>query len=305
MARRHTVSFLALAFLLLAIIVQAAPAPNPTPITKLPSNAPNPKKDKPSYVKGLNNYGCKPSAKHPNPVILVHATLLTEQSWHPLFAPALVSQGYCVFALTYGRQPGVPFFGAVNYLESSAQELADFANNVLQVTNSTKVDLVGHSQGGVLGRYWVKYLGGAGKVNRMVGISAITHGTELSGLVTLGRLLGLLDNFQPLVETFCRGCYDMVTDSAFMRKLNAGGDTAEGVIHSYIATKYDEVITPYTSTFVHKSGVTNALVQDLCMFSIPEHLLMITSKVVLRWVLNQLDPVNAKTANCLSVFDWY
>lgn len=77
------------------------------------------------------------------------------------------------------------------------------------------------------------------------------------------------------------------------------------MIHSNIATRYDEVVTPYQTCYQNDPGVTNTLVQDLCALSIPEHLLMIDSKVVLRWVLNQLDPVNAKTANCLSVFDWY
>ncbi|KAG0206346.1 hypothetical protein BGX28_002200 [Mortierella sp. GBA30] len=293
--------FLALAWLsAFLLVVNAAPA-----IPHLPYNAPNPMRDKPTVVSGLNNYQCVPSAAHPRAVVLIHATLLTEESWHPLFAPALVKSGYCVFALTYGRQPGVPFFGAVNHLESSAREVGDFINGVLKATNTTQVDVVGHSQGGILSRYWMKYLDGAGKVHRMVGISAITHGTLLSGLVTLGEITGLLKPFEPLVDSFCLGCYDMIRDSAFMQKLNAGGDTTPGVIHSYIATRFDEVITPYQSTFTYAPGVTNTLVQDLCGLSVPEHLLMIGSKVVLRWVLNQLDPDNAKTANCLSVFDWY
>ncbi|KAF9180875.1 hypothetical protein BGZ50_005859 [Haplosporangium sp. Z 11] len=289
-----------ISFSTLSVLTDAAPAS-----IRLPYNAPNPKRDKPTVVAGLNNFNCVPSKAHPRPVVLVHSTLLTEESWHPLFAPALVKQGYCVFALTYGRQPGVPFFAGVNRLESSAQEVGNYINSVLKATNTSQVDIVGHSQGGILGRYWIKYLDGAGKVNKMVGISAITHGTYLSGLVTLGQITGLLDPFQSLVDSFCLGCYDMITDSEFMRKLNAGGDTAPGVTHSYIATKYDEVITPYQSTFTYAPKVTNQLVQDLCSLSFPEHLLMISSKVVLRWVLNQLDPDNAKTANCLSAFDWY
>ncbi|KAH7046256.1 secreted lipase [Linnemannia elongata] len=284
-----------------------------TPITALPAvpilpyNAPNPKRDagRTTVVSGLNNWDCRPSAAHPRAIVLVHATLLTEESWHPLVAPALVKNGYCVFALTYGRQPGVPFFGAVNHLESSAREVGDFVNKVLAATNTTQVDMVGHSQGGILGRYWMKYMDGAGKVYRMVGISAITHGTLLSGLVLLGEVTGLLKPAEPLIDAFCAGCYDMIRDSDFMKKLNAGGDTTPGVIHSYIATRYDEVITPYQSTFSLSSGVTNTLVQDLCAVSVPEHLLMVGSKVVMRWILNQLDPPNAKTANCLSVFDWY
>ncbi|KAF9965060.1 hypothetical protein BGZ70_005483 [Mortierella alpina] len=231
----------------LSVCVQVAHALPALP--HLPYNAPNPMRDKPTVVSGLNNYNCRPSRAHPRAVVLVHSTLLTEESWHPLFAPALVKSGYCVFALTYGRQEGVPFFAGVNDLEGSAR--------------------------------------------------------ELSHLVTLGEALGLLKPFEPVVDSFCKGCYDMITDSPFMQKLNAGGDTTPGVIHSYIATRYDEVITPYESTFTRSPGVTNVLLQDLCGVSFPEHLLMLGSKVVVRWMLNQLDPNNARTANCLSVFDWY
>ncbi|KAF9922975.1 hypothetical protein FBU30_006903 [Linnemannia zychae] len=296
-----------LAVWLICLFYISTPATAAPAIPTLPYNAPNPKRDagRTTVVAGLNNWNCKPSVAHPRPVVLVHATLLTEESWHPLVAPALVKNGYCVFALTYGRQPGVPFFGAVNHLTTSAQEVGDFVERVLAATNTTQVDMVGHSQGGILGRYWMKYLGGAGKVYRMVGISAITHGTTLSGLVVLGELTGLLKPAEPLVDAFCAGCYDMIRDSDFMKKLNDGGDTTPGVIHSYIATRFDEVITPYQSTFTFAPGVTNTLVQDLCALSVPEHLLMVTSKVVMRWILNQLDPANAKTANCLSVFDWY
>lgn len=50
-------------------------------------------------IAGLNNYNCKPSAAHPRPLILVHATLLTADSWTD-FVPTFQQQGWCVFALT-------------------------------------------------------------------------------------------------------------------------------------------------------------------------------------------------------------
>ncbi|KAF9897090.1 hypothetical protein BX616_006203, partial [Lobosporangium transversale] len=115
-------------------------------------------------ISGLNNYNCKLTPAHPRPLLLVHATLLTEDSWWT-FAPVLIREGYCVFALTYGRSDNIPFVGGVAPIEDSAQELATFADNILKRMNVTQLDYVGHSQGGILGRYWMKYLGGAGKVN--------------------------------------------------------------------------------------------------------------------------------------------
>lgn len=50
-------------------------------------------------IKDLNNYSCKLTKAHPRPVILVHATLLTLDSWKD-FVPTLVDGGYCPFALT-------------------------------------------------------------------------------------------------------------------------------------------------------------------------------------------------------------
>ncbi|KAF9079490.1 hypothetical protein BGX27_006360, partial [Mortierella sp. AM989] len=163
--------------------------------------------------------------------------------------------------------------------------------------NVAQVDIVGHSQGGILARYWIKYLDGAGKVYRHVGVSPINHGTTLSSITILAKALGLFDPSKPFADSIAPSFYQMVNDSDFIKKLNAGGDTAPGVVHSNIATKFDEVVTPYKTAFQLQAGVTNVVLQDLCMLSINEHLTMVNTKVVLQFVLNQLDPSTAKTAN--------
>ncbi|KAF8923723.1 hypothetical protein BGZ58_002618 [Dissophora ornata] len=167
--------------------------------------------------------------------------------------------------------------------------------------NVTQVDIVGHSQGGILARYWMKYLDGAGKVYRHIGISPITHGTTLDSLTIWAAAWGVFAPLSDFFNVIAPSFTEMVTNSTFMNKLNAGGDTASGVIFSNIATKYDEVVTPYTTCFQEDSGVTNVVLQDLCILSLNEHLTMVNSLVVLQFVLNQLDPSNAKTANCLSL----
>ncbi|KAG0305211.1 hypothetical protein BGZ98_004469 [Dissophora globulifera] len=251
-------------------------------------------------IQGINNYACKLTAAHPRPVILVHATLLTVDSWSDI-APPLIAQGYCVFGLTYGKFGALTALGGLAPIEQSAQELATFAGNVMDKLNATQVDIVGHSQGGILARYWMKYLGGNGKVNKHVGISAITHGTTLDTLTTLAKTFNIFNAAQPLFDAIAPSFFQMVAGSSFMDKLNAGGDTAPGVIHSNIGTKFDEVVTPFNSTFQSDAGVTNVLLQDLCILSLNEHLTMVNSKVVLQFVLNQLDPSTAQTANCLSL----
>ncbi|KAF8952399.1 hypothetical protein BGZ46_003498 [Entomortierella lignicola] len=250
-------------------------------------------------ITGLNDYSCKLTAAHPRPLVLVHATLLTVDSWSN-FAPEFIKEGYCVFGLTYGYYKNETEFGGLAPIEDSAQELGTFVNNVLAKMNSKQVDIVGHSQGGILARYWIKYLDGAGKVYRHVGVSPITHGTTLDDITTFAKALNLFNGSESTFDYFAPSFYQMVVNSTFMEKLNAGGVTAPGVIHSNIATKYDEVVTPYENCYMEVPGVTNTLLQDLCMASLNEHLTMVDSDVVLQWVLNQLDPSTAQTANCLS-----
>src|ERR1700761_5615479 len=55
---------------------------------------------------GANNWSCKPSAAHPQPVILVHGTFEDmSNNWQPL-SPLLYDNGYCVFAFNYGSYGG-------------------------------------------------------------------------------------------------------------------------------------------------------------------------------------------------------
>ena len=55
----------------------------------------------------------------------------------------------------------------------------------------------------------MKYLDGAGKVNRMVGIAPITHGTTLSGLVTFGKAVGLFNPVQTISDAIAPSFYQM------------------------------------------------------------------------------------------------
>lgn len=248
---------------------------------------------------GWNNYSCKPSAAHPRPVVLVHGTFGNSvDNWLAL-APYLVHRDYCVFSLDYGRLPGVPLFNGLGRIDKSAEQLAGFVDEVLAATGAPKADLVGHSQGGMMPRWYLKFLGGASKVNTLVGIAPDNHGTTLLGLT---KLLPYFPGAGDLLNLATPGLADQVAGSPFLTKLNAGGDTVPGVHYTVITSKYDEVVTPYRSQFLDGPDVDNVLIQDKCALDLSEHVAIgLTDRITYHEVVNALDPAHATPTTCLSV----
>ena len=237
---------------------------------------------------GSNNWSCRPSSTHPDPVVLVHGTLANEAfSWQAL-SPMLANDGYCVYAFNYGQNGSTlgHFFGLTD-IAASAGELSAFVDRVRTSTGAAKVDLVGHSQGGMMPRYYLKYLGGAAKVAKLVGLAPSNHGTTVLGLNAL------LNNLQiagvPVTSLIgCISCTQQIVPSAFLNTLNAGGDTVPGVRYTVIESKYDEVVTPYTSAFLTGANVRNILLQDHCFIDYTEHIGIIYDPVALQYVMNAL-----------------
>ena len=269
--------------------------------TSTPANATDPidaaKALAASGVPGANDWSCKPSAEHPRPVILVHGTFANGSVNWVTDAPALSYRGYCVFALTYGAMPDVPVLRAIAPVADSAAQLSTFVDGVLAATGASQTDIVGHSQGGMMPRYYLKFLGGAAKVHTLVGLAPSNHGTTLDGLATLAEQFpGAID----IVNSACPACVDQVVGSDALTKLNSGGDTVPGVDYTVISTKYDEVVTPYKTQFLSGSNVHNVTVQDLCSVDVDEHVAIAFDPVVAHEIENALDPAHASPTGCFS-----
>ncbi len=259
---------------------------------------------------GSNDNSCRPSAAHPYPVVLVHGTTATMgENWATL-SPLLKNNGYCVFAFNYGGTwlSGL-LLGNIQGLDgavNSAKQLGAFVDSVRATTGVSKVDIVGHSQGGMLPNYYVKFLGGASKVHSIVGLAPTNHGTTLSGLVTLGNTVGqifpLLMPFINLILGLAVPAFvDQQIGSPFMTQLNSLPDTVAGIDYTVITTKYDEVVTPYTSAFLNGPGVNNITLQDQCELDHSEHISLAFDHIALQEVLNALDPAHRATAPCTPV----
>ena len=281
-----------LAALLLTVV--AAAAPTATAAAAVPDGAATA-----APSSGWNDYSCKPSTAHPRPVVLVHGTFGNSvDNWLTL-APYLVTRGYCVYSLDYGQLPGVPLFHGLGPIDKSAGQLAAFVDQVLAATGASKTDLVGHSQGGLMPHYYLKFLGGAAKVNALVGIAPDNHGTTLLGLT---KLLPYFPGATDLLNANTPALADQVAGSPFLTRLNAGGDTVPGVRYTVIATRYDEVVTPYRTQFLSGPDVRNVLLQDLCPLDLSEHVAIGTlDRISHHEVANALDPAHATPTTCLSV----
>jgi triacylglycerol esterase/lipase EstA (alpha/beta hydrolase family) len=248
---------------------------------------------------GAGNFSCKPSSAHPYPVILVHGTLENmDDNWRAA-APILANHGYCVFALNYGGSSSTADFQGTGEIAASAATLASFVDTVLAATGASKVDIVGHSQGGMMPRYYIKFLGGASKVNTLVGLAPSNHGTTLDGITSLGSALGLLEPVNGVLAEGCESCVEQEVGSSFITNLNAGGDTVPGPSYTVIETTGDEVVTPYTSAFLNGPDVTNITIQNQCPVDFSDHLEIANDPTAMADMLNALDPANPVKVPCV------
>ena len=211
---------------------------------------------------GANDFACRSAAP---PVILVHGTFgdMTV-SWN-LVSPALKTAGYCVFALDLVRRGMAP-------IDKSADRLAAFIDEVRTRTGAATVSLVGHSQGGMLGRYVARFRDKLAVIDDIVGLAPSSHGTT--------------NPLAPGAGLFCPACAEQAAGSAFMRKLNAAPEAPPPPSYTVVSTRYDQVVTPYRSQALE--GATNVVLQDRCPEDVTDHVGIIYDPIALQWVLNAL-----------------
>jgi len=250
---------------------------------------------------GADNFGCKPPAAHPEPVILVNGTFGNQDDNWQAASPLLANHGYCVFSFNYGGPSASSVIQGTGDIAASAGQLASFVSRVLAATGAARADLVGHSQGGMMPRYYLKFLGGAAFVDKLVALAPSNHGTTLDGLTALVNAFGAAGLVNSALNPLCTACVEQEAGSAFLDSLNAGGETVAGVSYTVIESRYDEVVTPYTSAFLSGAGVTDITLQNQCPLDLSDHLEIAADPVALADVLNALDPAHPVRVPCLAV----
>jgi triacylglycerol lipase len=117
--------------------------------------------------------------EHP-PVLLIHGFFGTRGSMY-ILERRLIEDGACVFSFN---------LGTVNTrdIRQSAILIQRKIESILAQAPVTKIDIVGHSMGGLIGLYYVKRLGGHDKVRKLVMMGTPVQGTwsALLGVATMG-----------------------------------------------------------------------------------------------------------------------
>lgn len=194
----------------------------------------------------------------------------------------LEAAGYDVTLLVY------PDYG-LGDITNNAQRLKSTVAAVKARTGAAKVDLVAHSMGGLVSRDYVKNLGGASSVDALIMMGTPNYGTGLANLATLVNCVGIT------------ACDQMARGSSYLAALNAGDDTIGSVRYTSIATVTDEVVVPYSTSFLANDGnIQNVTVQSQCWNRWPGHLTLITDGAVADGVRDALRGESVRM-NCLAL----
>src|SRR5262249_48246731 len=114
---------------------------------------------------------------------------------------------FLVLARRLSQQGIGPLYGfeylTLDRVREGAEKLAETVERVCKEQGCEQVDIIGHSLGGLVGRYYVTCLGGASRIGHL-----FTVGSPHAGFRNVGFVLGQVKN-------------ELAEDSALIREMNA------------------------------------------------------------------------------------
>ena len=143
----------------------------------------------------------------------------------------------------------------------TAAEYVVYGIRTLHASAGSRISLLGHSQGGMIGRWALKYWPDTrGMVDDYVSLAASNHGTAVFAVQCAATPSCTAANWQQR------------TDSDFLAALNQGPQTWPDISYTQIYTRTDELIVPYLASSLPPAGnVDNIAVQELCPTETVEH----------------------------------
>lgn len=158
------------------------------------------------------------------------------------------------FDVTVYVPPGLGI-GDINFY---ATAVGDVVEDVRERTGAPKVDLIGHSQGGVTARRYTQLPqpnGGPAPVHTLVSLGSPQQGTDYGALVSLLAAAGAFDKLE--------GAKQLIVNSKFLIEMNKKSDPTPGDTRFVaIGTKLDVVTTPVARSGI--PGGENVVVQEAC-----------------------------------------
>lgn len=165
-------------------------------------------------------------SEHSRPILLIHGFLGTRGSMLPL-EERLVEDGFCVFSFNLGPLN-------TRDIRRSAFLIHRKIERILAQTTWDKIDIVAHSMGGLIGLYYIKKLGGADRVNKLVMMGTPYRGTwaALVGVAVLGL--------------FSTSSWQLLPHSRFLGELDQG--TLPPSVDIYTLAAVRDWLCPLPST---------------------------------------------------------
>ena len=197
------------------------------------------------------------------PVLLVHGTGVNRRlnfEWN--LWPALQAAG---FDVCWVELPDA----SMADIQVAAEYVARAFEVIYQRTGE-KVDVIGHSQGGLQPRWAIKWFSSGRYVDDYIGLASPNHGT----IVADG-------------STMCfEACLQMKTTSMFIDALNRGDETPGKISYTNIYTTFDELVQP-TGTQALEGGA-NILIQDVCPGRPVDHVSIVADAVTYELIIGAL-----------------
>jgi triacylglycerol esterase/lipase EstA (alpha/beta hydrolase family) len=166
-----------------------------------------------------------------------------------------------------------------------AGEYVVYAIRTMHALSQRKIEILGHSQGGMVPRWALRFWPDTrAMVDDVIGMAPSNNGT-----VDAYALCPPLIGCAPAI-------WQQEYKSPFMRALNSDAQTFAGISYTQIYTKIDEIVTPNLdeagSSSLHTGAgqIANIAVQDICPGHVTDHLLIGTADpVAYALVMDALD----------------
>ena len=125
------------------------------------------------------------------PLILLHGYWNRPTAWKK-FVPFFEANGYVkgknIF-LFDARGDNKP---AIIDIRINAKKLQNLVQHILTLTGSSKLNLLAHSMGGLISRWYIEQLGGNANVHKLIMMGTPNHGSRYLPLFT--RIVNFIDN---------------------------------------------------------------------------------------------------------------